>query len=154
MRIIHSEADAEDLLQEIFVEIWNVSANYCASKGKVLGWIITMSRRRSIDRLRKKQSYARVSEKLQLETEQQPEAWVTNSADEDIERNDVRKILAGVLATLPPAQMQVIELAFYRGMSQREIAAHTSIPLGTIKTRIELGLKKISAQLQGLRLEF
>lgn len=59
-----------------------------------------------------------------------------------------------MLSTLPPAQMQVIELAFYRGMSQREIAAHTNIPLGTIKTRIELGLKKISAQLQGLRLEF
>ena len=154
MRIIHNEAEADDLLQEIFMELWNHAANYSAQKGKPLGWMVTLARRRSIDRLRKRQSYARAEERLQHEVEQQPDAWVHNSVENDIEASDVRKMLRRIIAGLPPAQQQAIDLAFFKGMSQREIAAHTNIPLGTIKTRLELGLKKISDGLRGLRDEF
>ena len=69
MGVIHNDAEADDLLQEIFMEIWNQAAHYSAQKGKPLGWIVTLTRRRSIDRLRKKQAYARAEERLQNETE-------------------------------------------------------------------------------------
>ena len=154
MGVIHNDAEADDLLQEIFMEIWNQAAHYSAQKGKPLGWIVTLTRRRSIDRLRKKQAYARAEERLQNETEQQPDAWVHNSTEDDIEHSDTRRLILGVLKNLPVAQREAIDLAFYHGMSQREIAAKTGIPLGTIKTRLELGLKKISEALRGMKDEF
>ena len=154
MRIIHNETEADDLLQEIYMEVWNQAHHFSADKGKPLGWMVTLTRRRSIDRLRKRQAYARVEEKLQHETEQQPEAWVNNSTEQDILLSDIRKVLFEAMNALPPAQKEAIEFAFFRGMSQREIAAHTNIPLGTIKTRLELGLKKISEGLKGLKDEF
>ena len=153
MRIIHNEAEADDLLQEIYMELWRHAGNYSREKGKPLGWIVTLSRRRAIDRLRKRQSYARVEERLQKETEQQPEAWVHNTVDSDIESSDLRQVLMRVIAVLPTAQQEAIHLTFFKGMSQREISAHTGIPLGTIKTRLELGLKKIADGLKGLRAE-
>jgi RNA polymerase sigma-70 factor, ECF subfamily len=154
MRIIHNETESEDLLQEIFMEIWNHAHNFSSQKGKPLGWMVTLTRRRSIDRLRKRQAYSRAEERLQHETEQQPEAWVHNVTEEDIVMSDTREILRQVISKLPPAQQQAIELAFFKGMSQREIAAHTNIPLGTIKTRLELGLKKISEALKDFQNEF
>ncbi len=154
MRIIHNETEADDLLQEIYMEVWNQAHNFSAAKGKPLGWMVTLTRRRSIDRLRKRQAYARVEERLQHETEQQPEAWVHNTTREDILLSDVRQLLYESINTLPRAQKEAIEFAYFQGMSQREIAAHTNIPLGTIKTRLELGLKKISESLKGLKDEF
>ncbi len=154
MRIIHNEAESDDLLQEIFVELWNHARNYSQDKGKPLGWMVTLTRRRSIDRLRKRQSYARAEERLQRETEQQPEAWARNTVNQEIESSDLRDMLLKIIALLPPAQQEAIDMAFFKGMSQREIAAHTNIPLGTIKTRLELGLKKLADGLKGLRDEF
>jgi len=151
LRVIHNEAEADDLLQEIFMEIWNQAKNFSAQKGKPLGWMVTLARRRAIDGLRKKQAYARAEERLQQETEQQPEAWVHNSTEEEIAVSDTRVLIRRVIALLPPAQQQAIELAFFRGMSQREIAAKTNTPLGTVKTRLELGLKKIYDGLKELR---
>src|ERR1051326_6146345 len=74
LRVIHNEAEADDLLQEIFMEIWNQAKNFSAQKGKPLGWMVTLARRRAIDGLRKKQAYQRAEERLQNETEQQPDA--------------------------------------------------------------------------------
>ena len=151
LRVIHNEAEAEDLLQEIFMEIWNQAKNFSAQKGKPLGWMVTLARRRAIDGLRKKQAYTRAGERLQAETEQQPEAWVHNSTEEEITFTDTRVIVRNVINSLPPAQQQAIDLAFFRGMSQREIAANTNTPLGTVKTRLELGLKKIYDGLKELK---
>jgi RNA polymerase sigma-70 factor, ECF subfamily len=153
LRVIHNEAEADDLLQEIFMEIWNQAKNFSAQKGKPLGWMVTLARRRAIDGLRKKQAYARAEERLQAETEQQPEAWVHNATEEEIDFADTRVLVRQVISSLPPAQQQAIELAFFRGMSQREIAANTNTPLGTVKTRLELGLKKIYDGLKELKHE-
>jgi RNA polymerase sigma-70 factor (ECF subfamily) len=148
-KIIHNEAEAEDVLMEVFYEAWNGAAKYSAAKGKALGWLVTMARRRGIDRLRKRQSYSRATDRLQVEVEHDPEAWVSGRDPEgDSERADIRAFIQAKLLELPPFQRAAIELAFFKGMSQREIAAHTGIPLGTIKTRIELGLKKLSASLE------
>jgi RNA polymerase sigma-70 factor, ECF subfamily len=151
LRIIHNDAEADDLLQEVFMEIWNQAKNFSAAKGKPLGWMVTLTRRRAIDALRKKQAYARAEEGLRTQTEQQPDAWVRNVTQEEIESGDTRSLMAKVIRSLPEAQQQVIELAFFQGMSQREIAANTNIPLGTVKTRLELGLKKIYDGLKELR---
>lgn len=151
LRVIHNESEADDLLQEIFMEIWNQAKNFSAQRGKPLGWMVTLARRRAIDGLRKKQAYARAEERLQQETEQQPDAWVHNSTEEEILDGDRRVLIQRVIGVLPPAQQQAIELAFFRGMSQREIAAKTNTPLGTVKTRLELGLKKIYDGLKELR---
>src|SRR2546426_6429442 len=151
LRVIHNEAEADDLLQEIFMEIWNQAKNFSAHKGKPLGWMVTLARRRAIDGLRKKQAYTRAGERLQSETEQQPDAWVHNATEEEITFSDTRILVRRVINTLPVAQQQAINLAFFRGMSQREIAAQTNTPLGTVKTRLELGLKKIYDGLKELR---
>src|SRR5918996_3947085 len=151
LRVVHNEAEADDLLQEIFMEIWNQAKNFSAQKGKPLGWMVTLARRRAIDGLRKKQAYARAEERLQNETEQQPDAWVHNATEEEIVLSDTRVLIRRVIMSLPPAQQQAVDLAFFRGMSQREIAAKTNTPLGTVKTRLELGLKKIYDGLKELR---
>src|SRR6267154_6183502 len=151
LRVIHNEAEADDLLQEIFMEIWNQAKNFSAQKGKPLGWMVTLARRRAIDGLRKKQAYARAGERLQSETEQQPDAWVHNATEEEISFSDTRLLVRRVINTLPLAQQEAIGLAFFSGMSQREIAAKTNTPLGTVKTRLELGLKKIYDGLKELK---
>src|SRR6266513_3757162 len=74
LRIIHNDTEADDLLQEVFMEIWKQAVKFSAEKGKPLGWMLTLARRRAIDGLRKKQAYARAEERLQRETEQQPDA--------------------------------------------------------------------------------
>ena len=148
MKVLHNEAESDDMLQEIFVEIWDRAASYSPEKGKALGWIITLSRRRAIDRLRKREAYCRAEERLAEETKRHPQDWIAH-VEEDIAHSEMREHLARVLCGLPDAQRQAIELAYYKGMSQREIAAHTGIPLGTIKTRLELGLKKITEALKG-----
>jgi RNA polymerase sigma-70 factor (ECF subfamily) len=151
LRVVHNEAEADDLLQEIFMEIWKQAVNFSPEKGKPLGWMVTLARRRAIDGLRKKQAYERAGERLQAETEQQPDAWVQNTTAEAIEFSDTRILVRQMLGRIPPAQRQAIELAFFRGMSQREIAAKTNTPLGTVKTRLELGLKKIYDGLKELK---
>jgi RNA polymerase sigma-70 factor, ECF subfamily len=151
LRIIHNDTEADDLLQEVFMEIWNQAKNFSAEKGKPLGWMVTLARRRAIDALRKKQAYNRAEERFQAEPEQQPLAWVENVTEMQIRAGDTRALMAKVISSLPEAQQQVIELAFFQGMSQREIASNTNIPLGTVKTRLELGLKKIYDGLKELK---
>ncbi|MEK0444960.1 MAG: hypothetical protein RLZZ399_281 [Verrucomicrobiota bacterium] len=149
-RVLHNEQSIEDLVQEVFLEIWRLASRYSSEKGKALGWMITLARRRAIDRLRREQAYARVEERFQKETEQQPEAWTQVRGEESVEAADLRRLLSSIIETLPEAQKSAVEMAFYRGMSQREIAALTRIPLGTIKTRLELGVRKIAARLREL----
>ena len=72
-RVVHNESDVEDLLQEVFLEMWNRAQSYDETKGKVLGWLVTLARRRAIDRVRRRQAYARAEERLRLETEHEPQ---------------------------------------------------------------------------------
>src|ERR671931_165993 len=97
LRVIHNEAEADDLLQEIFMEIWNQAKNFSAQKGKPLGWMVTLARRRAIDGLRKKQAYARAEERLHNETEHQPDAWVHNATEEEIVMSDTRALIRKVI---------------------------------------------------------
>jgi RNA polymerase sigma-70 factor (ECF subfamily) len=142
-RVINNDTDTDDLLQEIFCEVWRQAAHYSEDKGKALGWLVTLARRRAIDKLRKKQAYQRAEERLLHETERDPAQENHHGVEEDAAAADRAEILQRVISTLPEAQRDALTFAFYRGMSQREIAAHTGIPLGTIKTRLELAVRKV-----------
>jgi RNA polymerase sigma-70 factor, ECF subfamily len=151
LRVLHNEAEADDLLQEVFMEIWNHAGRFSSQKGKPLGWMVTLARRRAIDALRKKKAYERAEERLQAETQQQPDVRAQSVTEKEIHDGDTRVLMDRVLGALPKAQQQAVELAFFYGMSQREIAANTNTPLGTVKTRLELGLKKIYDALKELK---
>ena len=151
IRVVHDEAEADDLLQEVFMQVWQQAKNYSSDKGKPLGWIVTLTRRRAIDRLRKRQAYCRAKDRFEVTTDRQPEAWVHNRIEDDIHLEDMRTFLKAKIDVLPPFQRQAIEMAFFKGMSQREIALATETPLGTIKTRLELGLRKLSESIRGIR---
>ena len=151
LRIVHDETEAEDLLQEIFVQLWVHADKFSPKKGRPLGWMVTLSRRRAIDRLRQRLAYGRAKERMELDTERQPGAWVHNRIEEDIALRDLRGFLEERMRALPAYQREVVDLAFFKGMSQREIASATRAPLGTVKTRFELGLKKLADSVREIR---
>jgi RNA polymerase sigma-70 factor (ECF subfamily) len=149
-RVVNNDTDADDLLQEVFCEVWRLADHYAEDKGKALGWLVTLARRRAIDKLRKKKAYQRAEDRLRDDTQEGPINTTHHGADEEAIASDRAEILQRVIATLPEAQRDALNLAFYRGMSQREIAAHTGIPLGTIKTRLELAMRKVRSAVLAL----
>jgi len=143
-RIIGNDHDVDDLEQECLLEIWRRAENYRVEKGYALGWIVTLVRRRTIDRIRRKMAYARAQDRLREESKATCDA-MHDGADREAAQRDRADAVARLIANLPVAQQEAVRLAFYRGMTQRQIAAHTGIPLGTIKTRLELALRKLRA---------
>jgi RNA polymerase sigma-70 factor (ECF subfamily) len=137
VRVVHEEAEADDVLQEIFLQIWKEAENYSPQAGRPLGWVVTLARRRAIDRLRRRQAYSRAKER--------------NRIAEDLVQSDLRRFLARQMNLLPPFQREVIKLSFFEGRSHREIATLTGTPLGTVKTRLELGLRKLVNSVRPLR---
>ena len=152
--VVHEEGDADDVLQDILLQIWHEADHYSPKAGKLLGWVVTLARRRAIDRLRRKQAYCRAKERYQEHLNEQPasaSASESHSFGNDISRSDLRHFLHRRLNVLPRHQREALELAFFAGMSHREIAAVTRAPLGTVKTRLELGLQKLTQSLKPLR---
>ena len=158
MEILPNESDAEEALQDVFMEIWNRAANFDARKGKALGWIICMARRRAIDHYRKIRRRADASEKMRLENDAGQgalgESFLgTKSVGGGPGATDVRQFLTRIIDSLPPEQGRVINLSYFKEMSQREIASRTGIPLGTIKTRLDLALRKLAQKSMPFRRE-
>jgi RNA polymerase sigma-70 factor (ECF subfamily) len=148
--VVHEEAEADDVLQEIFVQIWEEAGRYSPKAGRPLGWMVTIARRRAIDRLRRRQAYSRVRERYQKRvTHETPNS--ARQADEVFVLNDLRQFLKQCMRVLPRLQREALELAFFKGLSHREIAAATHAPLGTVKTRLELGLQKLTHAVGPLR---
>ncbi len=146
--VVNNEQDVDDLIPEVFLELWNQAGHYDETKGKALGWMVTLARRRAIDRLRRRQAYARAAERLRNEIEPTPAA--SDCVEDDVIASDTRDILQRIVSRLPDAQRDAIQFAYYQGLSQREIAAQTGIPLGTIKTRIELAVSKVRSAVLAL----
>jgi RNA polymerase sigma-70 factor, ECF subfamily len=150
--VVHEEGDADDVLQDILLQIWREADHYSPKAGKLLGWVVTLARRRAIDRLRRKQAYCRAKDRYQEHLDQQPSApQASHTFGDDITRSDLRHFLHRKLNVLPKQQREALELAFFAGMSHREIAALTRAPLGTVKTRLELGLQKLTQSLKAIR---
>jgi RNA polymerase sigma-70 factor (ECF subfamily) len=139
-RIVGDRGVAEDVTQEAFVSIWRSGARYDVGRGSVRSWTLGIVRNRAIDVLRSKAGRA---QKLTLDDsvlEQRPSA---DSTDDEALRRETAQELRGALAELPGEQSKVIELAYFGGFSQTEIAKMLSVPLGTVKGRMRLGLERI-----------
>ncbi len=149
-RVVRNEAEANDLLQESFLHVWKQAGNYSVKKGKPLGWLVTIARKRAIDRLRKRKAY-NGKERLELSVAQNSSTWSYSTTEEDISQNDIRAFLKDKIDDLPPLHKQAMELVFFDGMTQREIAFATGKPLRIIRNRLELGLRKLCTESRGLK---
>jgi len=148
--VVHEEADADDVLQEIFLQVWEDADRYSPKAGKPLGWMVTIARRRAIDRLRRRQAYSRARERYEKRVMQESQTPRRDAAQTFV-LSDLRRFLKKNLRALPGFQREAVELAFFKGLSHREIAAATHAPLGTVKTRLELGVQKLTHALKPLR---
>ena len=146
--VVHEEAD--DVLQEILLQIWKEAHNYSPEAGEPIGWVATIARRRAIDRLRRRQAYCRACERYGKELQRQPTSPRREAYDPFVLR-DLRSFLKKRMRALPRFQREAIDLAFFEGLSHREIADKTGTPLGTVKTRLELGLRKLTQAIRPLR---
>ncbi len=152
MQVLHDDAEADDLLQEVFLQVWNRADSYSSGKGKLVSWLCTLARRRAIDRLRQHSAYRRATDRYEVSCNWDDKAVEdTHTVEREACQADLRALLEQHMKTLPPNQEQVVRLAFFESRSQREISVLTHTPLGTVKTRIELGIRKLSHALGGLR---
>ncbi len=154
MKVMQDEADVEDVVQDVFIQVWNRAKNYSSSKGKLICWLSTMARRRALDRIRRRSAYQRATDRYEAVCNHPDKGVeVSHTVEHAAHQDDVRKLLDLHIGSLPTAQQTAIRLSFYECKTQREIAALTNTPLGTVKTRIELGIKKLSNSIEGLREE-
>ena len=149
--VVHEESEADDVLQESFLQIWREAHHYSPKAGKPLGWVITIARRRAIDRVRRRDSYRRAKQRFEDEIKPAAPTIRSHGTESEVTQSDLRSFLGRQMETLPPVQREAVELAYFSGMSQREIAATTNTPLGTVKTRLQLGLRKLTQCVRPLR---
>jgi len=149
--VVHEESEADDVLQEIFLQVWEEAARYSPKAGKPLGWMVTITRRRAIDRLRRRQAYSHARERYGEQLRQKLRTRRRREAYDTFMLKDLRRFLEKRMRTLPRFQREAVELAFFKGLSHREIAIATHAPLGTVKTRLELGLQKLTHAIRPLR---
>jgi RNA polymerase sigma-70 factor, ECF subfamily len=141
MRILSSRSEAEEVVQEAFVDVWYRATQFDPARGSAETWIVAIARNRAIDRLRSRASQSRIKAEVGRAVEDGPRAATPlESAAEKETRHRVEK----ALAELPEEQRRVVELAFWRGLSQTEIAAETGDPLGTVKGRARAALEKLA----------
>jgi RNA polymerase sigma-70 factor (ECF subfamily) len=148
LRILGDQDEAAELLQEVYTEVWCKIARYDPQRGSPIAWLVTLTRSRAIDRLRSRVSKghgvtdsiddtqaAELQDRAQTPFEQQADA-------------ELRALVSKALSDLPEAQRRALELAYYEGLSHSEIAERLGEPLGTIKTRIKLGMNKLKTVLR------
>jgi len=145
IRIVREPTTAEELLQETFWQIWQKSEQY-SEKGSVAAWLHRIARNKGLDQLRS--TKARPSTTNDLGTVEQSTAYAYASAEQAVEQRLKQQHVVQALESIPSEQRVCLELAYFEGMSQREIAEHTSTPLGTIKTRMRIGLEKVGRLLR------
>jgi RNA polymerase sigma-70 factor (ECF subfamily) len=141
LNVLHEEGETDDVLHDVFIQLWNHADRFVAEKG-LHGFLVTLARRRALDRLRRRLAYRRATDRL--ETQMRAE-FHDKMQGRNVKRTnfDLYELLSRMIRSLPEPQQEVVRLTFYEGMSQREIAAHKSLALGTVKTRLQLAQKKL-----------
>jgi RNA polymerase sigma-70 factor (ECF subfamily) len=138
MRILNSREEAEDVLQEVFLQVWRRAADFDERRGRPFTWLVTLTRSRAIDRLRQLNSRERF---VSSDTEFSADGVLDPA--QDAVRSEQRDLVAGALAELSEDQRRTLTLAYFEGLTQTEIAARLSSPLGTVKTRMRSGMIKL-----------
>lgn len=145
LRITRNPADAQDVTQDVFVQAWRSASRFDASRGNLAAWLLMMARTRALDRLRRERrrpadltgpdDFDRIPDAL-------PGVDLVAATKQEADR------ARAALASLPAEQREVVELAYFEGLTHSEIAARTSQPLGTVKTRIRSAMQELRATLQ------
>lgn len=139
LRVLVNRAHSEEVLQEVFLEVWQSASSFAPNKGQGRTWVMTIAHRRAVDRVRSAQSSADRDQKAGLRELNTPQDGV----EEQVELRIESRRVARALEALPDAQREALTLAYFGGYSQSEIAAMTGSPLGTIKTRMRDGLTRL-----------
>jgi len=143
LSIVKKREEAEDMLQEIFVKIWNKAESFDPERGNAYSWIVTLARNQAIDRIRSKGYKSQEKQSVSIH---QPLFSLEGDKHDPMETtifSDRAELVKKALGQIPEAQSEVIKIAYYRGMTQREIADYLDIPLGTVKTRTRQGMMKL-----------
>jgi RNA polymerase sigma-70 factor (ECF subfamily) len=143
VRILGNHEEAAELLQDVYLEVWRKVSRYDVGRGTPAAWLVTLTKSRAIDRLRAR---AARGQQATNSLEAGTAAQVTDAGPSPFETHadqELRVAVGAAVAGLPQAQQQAIELAYYEGLSHTEIAARLNQPLGTVKTRIKLGMSKL-----------
>ncbi|HEY7114832.1 MAG TPA: sigma-70 family RNA polymerase sigma factor [Thermoanaerobaculia bacterium] len=144
-RILGGTGEAEEVLQDVFLYVWRSASTYDGARGTVLSWLVVATRSRAIDRLRVRKPGGR--ERLRpLEEAPEPESPDDPSAG--AEGRQWEELCREAVGELPPDQRQALELAYFDGLTQQEIAERTKTPLGTVKTRMRLGMMKLRERIR------
>jgi RNA polymerase sigma-70 factor, ECF subfamily len=143
-RLLGEQGAAEDLVQEAFLAVWNGASRYSSPKGSVRTWILSIVHHRAVDRLRQGVAAKRRQEALEHVAAIEPDA--PDAADVALAEVAAQEVQAA-LTNVPDDQLQVIRLAYYGGYTHHEIAALLSLPLGTVKSRMRLGLERVRRNL-------
>jgi RNA polymerase sigma-70 factor (ECF subfamily) len=143
MRVMKDRTEAEDVVQETFVEVWKRAKQFDPGRGGAAAWVITIAKNRAIDRLRAKGTSARTAREAAM----QPEVDASPAPLEAAEQRRDRERVLDALGQLPIEQRRAVELAYFEGFTQSEIASEMQEPLGTIKTRIRLAMAKLAGLL-------
>jgi RNA polymerase sigma-70 factor (ECF subfamily) len=149
-RVLNERADAEEVVMEAFAQAWREAARFDAGRGSVAAWLTMMARSRALDLIRSQSRRTRITDTAARDTPLAPPAMSTGFAPpgSSLEEGERRQAVSSALAALSPPQRVAIELAYYEGLSQSEIAERLREPLGTIKTRMRLGMQKLREALK------
>lgn len=147
LRISGNEADAEEVLVDSFYQVWKQAGRYDASRGTVAGWILNIVRSRAIDTLRSRMRVARSEKKILEGEEVFPVAAPLPSPEKQAIYREEQAVVQEAMQELPEDQRLVIDLAYFHGLSQSEIATQLGQPLGTVKTRTRLAMQKLRRML-------
>lgn len=139
-RIVGDTGEAEEVLQELFLWVWRSAASFDASRGSVVAWLLVATRSRAIDRVRARRPAARAGLRS---VEAVPDAAGPQDVEADSAHRQWERLCRSAISELPEDQRRTLELAYFEGLTHQEISEQTGTPLGTVKTRVRLGLMKL-----------
>ncbi len=140
VRILRDTSAAEEVLQDLFLQLWRGAARFDASRGSLPAWLLVIGRNRALSRLRGKERREILADSEEFSIEAVPSS---GNLEDEAARAQLMQRLRGAMEALPPEQREAVELAYFEGMTQTEIAERTKCPLGTVKSRVRAAMQTL-----------